>query len=130
MKNIKLLVTFGVFGVIPSYLVIILLKICALGKYIILMSKIFFRTKNLNTSIKIPILGSVSRISFYYFGPVRHEIMTYGFCTAGVSQRTTISLTCQIFRRIRASKRLVHRYIVNRLKTYAWICLRQDTSRN
>ena len=43
---------------IPSYLVIILLKIYAFGKYKYFDVKHIFSTKNLKTSIKIPILGS------------------------------------------------------------------------
>ena len=57
-SDLDLAVTFGVFGVIPSYLVIILLKIYAFGKYKHFDVKHIFSTKNLETSIKIPILGS------------------------------------------------------------------------
>ena len=60
MKNIKLLVTFGVFGVIPSYLVIIFQKYAFLEKLKVFMSIFFFDQKS-----QISIKKNIKIIDFH-----------------------------------------------------------------
>ena len=62
MKNIKLVLTFGVFGVIPSYLVIILLKICVFGKIKSFHVKYFFRPKISDLDKKYHFSSAISSV--------------------------------------------------------------------